>query len=629
MKNIADVKDVRPNDNLVKHHEGSLLYLFSLILQIVIIPFFSTSVLTDGINPLALGFKLRGDNWTDYLRADGYYYKYGQLLFQLPFIVLIKSNVVLYRVLLFVNAVLVSFIPVCAFQILTKHLRCADRKISWGIALLTGVIPAVTLNSKYTWAEPLLMLLPWLIMLLLFNAMDKESHARNRRLYGLLLGFLQTYAYMVHNRGLVILAASLLSVLFLRFVWKKKCISLPFYFSATIVMCVLDRLIAAGLKQYLYGTGADLVGTGTGIINRDFIRNLFSAAGIKALGEELVGWLFANMSSTLGLSALGIMVSLFVIFHIEKLNRITQKEFLLVLFSFLCFLGALALGSLFFFNDILAVAGREMVKRGEKLIYARYLDGAGICVCFAGLYFLFVQKAEWIKKCILYAGLLFLFSHGFFVCEIAMRINNTVAWSSSLLPISYFCNLAQTVRGGSYTTIGFLAGGIALWGLFGILFFGTLMARFRNKTRIFFSLYIGVFLLCYFWNSYNSIFRQDHYVKKIMDEYRTIISCAESAELKNIYLDDEILRCAFQYTFSDYYVITRRDDNRFAVDQMFILSFNKEYNQELYHGDYYEIVDDKLGENLDYHLYIKGEQLNEQINQNGFSTRELSWDEIR
>ncbi len=619
---------MRVNTINIDFYSVFFLYIINIIIQITVIPLFSTPTFGDGINPLALGFKLRGDDWTSYLMADGYYYKYGQMLFYLPFIVLIKNNVVLYRVLLLINSLLISLIPVCAFQIVTKYLNCVNKKVSWGIALLIGVIPAVTLNSKYTWSEPILMLIPWLIMLLFMKAMEKENSRKEKRLYGLLIGILQTYAYMVHNRGIVILIASLLCVLLIRFMLKEKCISMFSYLSATIGLCMLDLFMAPRLKEYLYGTGANLIGEGKGIINKGFIKNLFSETGLKTIGEEFAGWIFANASSTLGLSVLGIVISFFVIIHFWRFLKDSKKEFILVFFSLLCFLGALALGSLFFFNDLFAAADMDVAKRGDKLIYTRYLDGAGVCISFIGLYFLLCRREKWIKNCILYSGLLFFLFHGFFVSRIATRINDTITWSLDLMLISYFCNLKQTIRGGSYTTIGFLSGGIAFWGLFGILFFGVLMTYFKNKRRFFLAVYIAAFLLCYFWNSYNSIFRQDRYVKNIMDECREIISCAENQELKNIYLDDEILRCAFQYTFSDYYVITRRDNNRHSINQMFILSPKSEYNHELYAEDYYEIINNGINENSDYHLYIKGEQLNDMVNSKGILTEKLQYDDI-
>ena len=93
-------------------------------------------------------------------------------------------------------------------------------------------------------------------------------------------------------------------------------------------------------------------------------------------------------------------------------------------------------------------------------------------------------------------------------------------------------------------------------------------------------------------------------------------------------MDDEILRSSFQYIYSDYYVITRRDDNRFSVDEMFILSPAGTYNKALYNNDYYEIVDSE-NINEDYHLYIKGEQLNRTLNESGYVTHEVSGLEVQ
>ncbi len=65
-------------------------YIFAIVfaVQIAGIFFRSVPIITDELNPMAFGFLLRGDDWGNYLAADGYYYKYGQLLFYLPLIFL-------------------------------------------------------------------------------------------------------------------------------------------------------------------------------------------------------------------------------------------------------------------------------------------------------------------------------------------------------------------------------------------------------------------------------------------------------------------------------------------------------------------------------------------------------------
>ena len=191
------------------------------------------------------------------------------------------------------------------------------------------------------------------------------------------------------------------------------------------------------------------------------------------------------------------------------------------------------------------------------------------------------------------------------------------------MTVNYLCDIKQSLRNGAYSSVGRLSGGIALFGMISVIIY-IISMMYHKKNRLFCLIIVSCCLLCYFWNAYNVIYRLDSYQTSIIKEYEDVIRCAnDEEELKNIYLDDEILRSSFQYIYSDYYVVTRRDDNRFSVEEMFILSPSGTYNKDLYDDDYYEIVGSE-NINEDYHLYIKGERLNQTLNANGYVTREVN-----
>ena len=117
-------------------------YIFAIVfaVQIAGIFFRSVPIITDELNPMAFGFLLRGDDWGNYLAADGYYYKYGQLLFYLPLILFIKNPVVLFRGMLVVNSLIISLIPVCAYRIMKKYLKYGEEENCREVAILVGIL---------------------------------------------------------------------------------------------------------------------------------------------------------------------------------------------------------------------------------------------------------------------------------------------------------------------------------------------------------------------------------------------------------------------------------------------------------------------------------------------------------
>ena len=598
------------------------IYLITLLIHIVVIPFYNVTIIPDEINPLALGFMLRGDNWTQYMISDGHYYKYGQLLIRLPLVLLIKNNYILYHVLLLENALIVSFIPVCVYVILTEYLGCKRFEKSVQIAIIIGFIPAILLNNKLIWSEPLLFIIPWTIIILFLKFMNQNISDSEKWIYSVLIAALQVYAYMVHTRGVVILIASLLCTTLIRFVLKERNIKFIPYLGVTAVLCFVDSLIETIIRNHVYNGVEDLAGGTTAFINSEFIKHVFSVSGLKLLGEEIVGWLFVSVSSTFGLAGLGLLISIAILVSVRKWSEYSNQELVISLFGLLLFCGSLMIGVLFFFNDLFEYAGIEIAVRGDRLIYARYLDPASVCISFIGLYYLLVKKFSGLKFCIFFSGLSFILLQGFFVSKIADRINDTIIWAQNLMTVNYLCDIKQSLRNGAYSTVGRLSGGIAIFGMIAVVIY-IISMMYHKKNRVFFLINISCCLVCYFWNAYNVVYRLDSYQTNIIKEYENVIKCVDDMEdLKNIYLDDEILRSSFQYIYSDYYVVTRRDDNRFAVDEMFILSPKGTYNKALYDNDYYEIVGSE-DINEDYHLYIKGEQLNRTLNENGYATREV------
>ena len=67
---------------------------------------------------------------------------------------------------------------------------------------------------------------------------------------------------------------------------------------------------------------------------------------------------------------------------------------------------------------------------------------------------------------------------------------------------------------------------------------------------------------------------------------------------------------------------SKEDNNRTQIKDMIIVSPKGVINEELDQGDYFELVDMET-ESPDYHLYIKGRDMNQWMNQNGIRTKQL------
>lgn len=117
---------------------ATVLYIATLSLSIIPAFFYTAPAFEDGLGTMATAAYLAGYDWSDFLAADGYYYKYGQSLWYLLPFFLIPHAVLRYRVMLIINSVLTSFIPVLAWRIAEGKLHI-EKRTAFLIAFLTGI----------------------------------------------------------------------------------------------------------------------------------------------------------------------------------------------------------------------------------------------------------------------------------------------------------------------------------------------------------------------------------------------------------------------------------------------------------------------------------------------------------
>ena len=107
---------------------------------------------------------------------------------------------------------------------------------------------------------------------------------------------------------------------------------------------------------------------------------------------------------------------------------------------------------------------------------------------------------------------------------------------------------------------------------------------------------------------YNSAYAYSDIVKSVSDE----------KGLKNIFLADGILRCGFQYVYSDYYVILPEDSHGLQEENMFILAEEKDIDKLGFTDTLYEII--SVEPEKEVRLYIRGAKMNEYLRKRGYET---------
>ena len=482
---------------LLSNHKKIILYFSTLILSIVPAFFYTAPAFEDGLGTMATAAYLAGHDWSAFLGEDGYYYKYGQSLWYIVPFMFINNAVIRYRLMLVINSVLTAFIPVIAYRIAADY-KLAERRDAFAISLLTGMLPATLLYNKYTWAEANLFIIPWLIVFLqtkLYMEGGTFSY-RKKMIYSAGIALLSVYAFMSHQRGLIILIAATVMVFWIRHC-KKDSILLWMYLLVLVSGLVLDRVISVWQKANVYAGAVLRHNTLADFLKPEIYQKMFSAKGVEALFLPFVGWLYNCACSTFGIALVGLC---FMSARCWKWIRKKGSRSALDVIAgegILCFLGAFALGLLFFFQSSYGYFEGTDVQRCDHLFFGRYLESSIPILFYFGLIGLCnVQDTRRVMN------LTFMLQSGMFIfttLRLLPRMNNVNCYVHSLMSMNLFMDTTNITK-----TLDIVSNYVPALFLFGVvsIIISLLFRLFYSKNRRAAYTIIGcLFLWIYIWNS--------------------------------------------------------------------------------------------------------------------------------
>lgn len=478
----------------------------------------SIPLVIDEVGTIANTAFLAGDDWSICVQSmGGFYYKYGQSLLYLPIYILFKSHPFwMYKAIMALHMLFISFIPVIAFYICRKHLKTASRKKAILLAVSSGSISSLWLYSLYSRADMMLILLPWVLLLLILKLSDLPSAQHGKKNYlTFFLAFISVYAYMAHSRGIVLLIAVVLTVAIYHIYCKKSLVNYYIYIPTNIVLLIIDKFVSRYVKNGVYGQ----YGTNhASLENFDFetFKQIFTPEGFIIELKLCIGWLFNLFASSMGLLIIGVFAAVIIIFLTLKSKKFDNTKFILSVFTLLCVLGTFSMGALFFFPHAYELMTGLVVNRADRMIYGRYTIGAVSPICFLALYALTETKLINIKAKIATLAT-FVITLLLFTFKVGPALNNIPHTNARyFLSLTGFLNIKNNNTNAAFpdlTSALFQAGICSLIVMIVILF----IAAFHTKKNVY-ALCILVFI-CSFVNFNNVFFtvrnsRDDHVVKR-------------------------------------------------------------------------------------------------------------------
>ncbi len=350
-----------------------------------------------------------GKDWSLLMEKVSYYYGYVQALFYAPLFLLFKNPYALYKACLVMNGVLISFVPLIAYYVAG---RVGVKKV-WqklvGAVCAGGYITYIA-HSKFIWNETICSLLPWVLLLVMFLAVDCKK-AGTRCLWSAVAGLLCAVCYAAHSRLLAVVIAFVLTLIIVRIFMKRMILVLPVFFPVMALSFVGEHFTKKLIQQLVWLGNAS---GNTMESESGRVMGLFEQGGADRFCSALFGHIYTFMTSTAGIGAMAVALFFLMVFTYisewhygrkkDKIDgvevvtaaqhRYSPRMMLLGIYAALTVGGSMALSVLFKFNS------GQVGDIKDLTMFGRYTDNVAPLAVFLFVMFLFrygvtIKQTAW------------------------------------------------------------------------------------------------------------------------------------------------------------------------------------------------------------------------------------------
>lgn len=622
----------RPNDRIIK----VILYLIFASVSVYYGIHLSIPLVIDEVGTVANTAFLNGDDWSLCVQSmGGFYYKYGVSVLYLPFYLFLKNNpYFMYKAIMAFHMLIISIIPVIAYDICRKHLKINSRIKAILLSSASAGISSLWLYSLYCRSDAVLILFPWIIILLLLelSICDTSTQKTKWNILSFVLAFVTVYAFMSHSRGIILIIATLITLLSVTFICKRKIVNYKIYLWATGIMLVIDTVISWYFKNGVYkeyGTSHASIES----MDFDAFMKLFTPKGIKTYLQLCTGWLFNLSASSMGLVIIGVFATVIIIFTGIKKQKSSNQELIFSIFSLLCLIGTFLMGSLFFFPNVYDLMTGAELCRGDRVIYGRYTIGAVSPLCFLALYYLTHKKKIITLKTKVLALFTYIAIFWIFITKISPLLNDVPQTNARyFLSLTGFLTIEE---GKTSTTFPELTDALYKSGMAALIaFIIILLITCAKRVHVLYMSCVLTFTLSFI--NFDYVFTNVRYardmvvlentdyvtgyirnmtdIEEIAQKYHTIFFC-KNAYLLKVY---QFELPAFDISSSEYiqnsgqdsfFIICRKGEINTAIDEC----------ATIYGDDNYYIIEDfdydKANRDI---IAVKGDGLAENLEEKGY-----------
>lgn len=596
---------------IIKRHPQKSLFLFCFLLNAVPLAKVSTLSISDELGTMANAAFAAGYDWSVFAQSIGLgFYKYGSAILYIPFFIIFKDPILVYRFSLLICAFFVSIIPVFVYKVLTIITEETGVSVKIVISLLVGVLPIYLLWSKQTWSESMLFLIPWIMMYLLLIIYNTDNQ-KKRIVLGIIVIFLSIYTYMTHSRGIAMIPTVIFFNILI-YIKERKWLIHPVLIGIFLVIFGgTDIILGNFFKSNIWVSETLEVNNSINSVTNNLLTDInlmFSFRGIKIFFKILCGWLMGLILSSYGLIIPALILSGKLLADlILKRSALKKQINIVVLFSIIYFIFSLIIGMIFFFPAGDNIFYGDGTERLDKIIYIRYVAGAYGLLIFVSFYDIFVDNREVFNKYSKKIVGLFLGTVGIYCFFISDFLCEGIIALIQLLPFPLFIrathNGVEQITNFNYHI---LASILIVSAIFFYIFFIRGKKRLQRSFSVIFIFSISI----YIWSMCFVIYPIDNYFKGQLDETRKVLDMVDCNEVCP-YIVPCIPRTiySYQFAFPDYQVIPSEE----AIESSNYIIIDNNTNN--YHGgDYYLLT------GVESNIILKGAELSNYFNSCGIQT---------
>lgn len=266
------------------------------------------AVFPEEISAAGIAAYYSGKNWSGVLGQIGIQGGYIQSLFYMPLFLVFDNPYVLYKAMLVVNALIVSFIPMISYHLATKlGVERVRQKLL--AALSCGMYVSVLTGSKFITSDAMSCLMVWILILCVFASWDKKNRY-TRFTMSILAGFLCAVAFAVNSALIAAVLAVILTVVIARVCLKEKLMNIP-AFGFSLVVSFVAEFFAHNLLIRSVGSSVE--------------ETIYVQANLWGAAERIFGEIYTFMTNSFGVGALALALFAVIIYAWIK-EGVKNKE---------------------------------------------------------------------------------------------------------------------------------------------------------------------------------------------------------------------------------------------------------------------------------------------------------------